>query len=55
MNLNQNPRIESFQVGHDPILCQFLTEALDDIWQKQSRKLQFGTSTQQTLWFKQDG
>jgi hypothetical protein len=25
MNLNQNPRLESFQVGHDPDLCNFLS------------------------------
>jgi len=39
MNLNQNPRLESFEVGHDPALCEFLTGALDQIWQRQPRRL----------------
>lgn len=55
MNLNQNPRMESFQVGHDPELCKFLSEAMDDIWRKQPRAVQFGSSTQQTLWWNQNG
>lgn len=36
MNLNQNPRLESFQVGHDPELCDFLGAAMDDFWARQS-------------------
>lgn len=39
MNLNQNPRLESFEVGHDPALCEFLTGALDQIWERQPRRL----------------
>lgn len=51
MNLNQNPRLESFQVGHDPELCQFLDEALNDIWSRQDRRLQDASSTEQTAWW----
>ena len=40
MNLNQNPRLESFQLGHDPELCKFLDDALDNIWEKQPKSLQ---------------
>jgi hypothetical protein len=39
MNLNQNPRLESFEVGHDPALCEFLNNALDQIWQRQPRHI----------------
>lgn len=51
MNLNQNPRLESFQVGHDPELCNFLTAALDDVWQRQDRRLQDAGSSEQTAWW----
>lgn len=51
MNLNQNPRLESFQIGHDPELCAFLDAALDDIWQRQDRQLQDGSSSEQTAWW----
>ncbi len=51
MNLNQNPRLESFQVGHDPQLCAFLTAALDDIWERQDRRLQDASSSEQTGWW----
>ena len=51
MNLNQNPRLESFQVGHDPELCDFLSAALDDIWSRQDRRLQDASSTEQTAWW----
>lgn len=51
MNLNQNPRLESFQVGHDPELCAFLSAALDDIWRRQDRRLQDASSTEQTAWW----
>lgn len=51
MNLNQNPRLESFQVGHDPELCTFLTRALDDIWSRQDRRLQDASSTEQSRWW----
>jgi hypothetical protein len=51
MNLNQNPRLESFQVGHDPELCTFLGAALDDIWRRQDRRLQDASSSEQTAWW----
>lgn len=51
MNLNQNPRLESFQVGHDPELCTFLANALDDIWRRQDRRLQDGSSSAVTEWW----
>lgn len=51
MNLNQNPRLESFQVGHDPELCNFLAAAMDDIWRRQDRRLQDGSSQDQTRWW----
>lgn len=51
MNLNQNPRLESFQLGHDPELCQFLKAALDDIWQRQDRRLQDASSSEQSRWW----
>ena len=51
MNLNQNPRLESFQLGHDPELCAFLSAALDDIWSRQDRRLQDASSTEQTAWW----
>lgn len=38
-NLNMNPRIENFEMAHDPELCQFLTVILDEIWHKQRRTL----------------
>lgn len=39
MNLNQNQRLESFQVGHDPEVCHFLRAVADDIWRRQDRRL----------------
>jgi hypothetical protein len=39
MNLNQNPRLESYQVGHDPELCDWLGQVLDDVWRRQPRKI----------------
>jgi len=51
MNLNQNPRLESFQVGHDPELCAFLIRALDDIWSRQDRRLQDASSSEQSRWW----
>ena len=53
MNLNQNPRLESFQIGHDPVLCKFLNNALADIWRRQERSLQDASSNQQTQWWKE--
>ncbi len=55
MNLNQNPRLESFQLGHDPELCKFLTAALDDIWRRQDRSLQDGSSSEQSRWWNDEG
>ncbi len=55
MNLNQNPRLESFQLGHDPELCAFLTAALDDIWRRQDRSLQDGSSSDQSRWWNHEG
>jgi hypothetical protein len=55
MNLNQNPRLESFQLGHDPELCAFLTAALDDIWRRQDRSLQDGSSSDQSRWWNDEG
>lgn len=37
MNLNYNPRFESFQIGHDPELWQFHTTILDEVWTRQKR------------------
>lgn len=39
MNLNQNPRLESYQVGHDPELCDWLGRVIDDVWKRQPRQL----------------
>lgn len=55
MNLNQNPRLESFQVGHDPELCAFLTAALDDIWRRQARSVTDATASEQTAWWHNAG
>jgi hypothetical protein len=51
MNLNQNPRLESFEVGHDPLLCRFLIEVLNDIWRRQDRKLADASTRTMTEWF----
>lgn len=51
MNLNQNPRLESFQVGHDPELCNFLSAAMNDIWRRQDRRLQEASSSAVTQWW----
>lgn len=32
MNMNENPRLEHLEVGHDPALARFLTGIVDDIW-----------------------
>ena len=55
MNLNQNPRMESFQVGHDPVLCQFLSQVLDDVWSKQSRGVADLTSKEIAGWWNDQG
>ena len=55
MNLNQNPRMESFQVGQDPVLCQFLSQVLDDVWSKQSRGVADLTSKEIAGWWNDQG
>lgn len=55
MNLNQNPRMESFQVGHDPSLCQFLTQVLDDVWSNQARGVADLTSKEIAGWWNDQG
>lgn len=55
MNLNQNPRIESFQVGHDPVLCQFLSEVLDDVWKRQDRGIADLSSKEISGWWNDQG
>lgn len=55
MNLNQNPRLESFQVGHDPELCQFLSQVLDDVWKKQARGVADLTSKEIAGWWNDQG
>jgi hypothetical protein len=55
MNLNQNPRLESFQVGHDPKLCQFLSQVLDDIWQKQNKGIADLTTKEIAGWWNDQG
>ncbi len=32
MNMNENPRLEHLEVGHDPSLAAFLTGIVDEIW-----------------------
>jgi hypothetical protein len=32
MNMNENPRLEHLEVGHDPDLVRFLTGVVDEIW-----------------------
>lgn len=32
MNMNENPRLEHLEVGHDPSLAAFLGEIVDEIW-----------------------
>lgn len=55
MNLNQNPRLESFQVGHDPELCLFLDGVLDDIWKRQNKGLADLTSKDISNWWNDQG
>ncbi len=55
MNLNQNPRLESFEVGHDPALTRFLIDAMLDVWERQPRSLQDATHGEQTEWWKRHG
>jgi len=55
MNLNQNPRLESFQVGHDPILCEFLESVLDDVWNKQDKNIADMSSKDIVAWWNDQG
>jgi hypothetical protein len=55
MNLNQNPRMESYEMGHDPELCNWLVGVLDDVWAKQSRRMAEASHTDQTKWFHAHG
>lgn len=55
MNLNQNPRMESFQVGHDPVLCQFLSEVLDDVWKRQDKGIADLSSKEIAGWWNDQG
>jgi hypothetical protein len=55
MNLNQNPRMESFELGHDPELCNWLVGVLDQVWANQSRRMANSSHSEQTAWFKTHG
>lgn len=55
MNLNQNPRLESFQVGHDPELCHFLSNVLDDIWQNQAKGIADLSTKEISGWWHDQG
>lgn len=58
MNLNQNPRMESFEVGHDPELCAFLTGVLDQVWANQPRRLAddaMNGNSPATAWWEANG
>jgi len=55
MNLNQNPRLESYEIGHDPQLCAWLEGVLSDVWRSQPRQLAEGSHTEQTQWFRAHG
>ncbi len=39
MNLNFNPRFESFTAANDPELSKFYRDIFDEVWKRQSRKL----------------
>ena len=39
MNLNFNPRFESFTASHDPELCNFYRGIFDEVWKRQPRQL----------------
>jgi hypothetical protein len=39
MNLNMNPRLEDFQIAHDPALAAFFNTFLDHVFAKQQREL----------------
>jgi hypothetical protein len=54
MNLNQNPRLESFQVGHDPEMAAWLQRVVDDVWKRQPRKLSEGSVSSMFAWWAQE-
>lgn len=55
MNLNQNPRMESYEMGHDPELCNWLVGVLDDVWRTQARRMAEASHCEQTEWFHAHG
>jgi len=55
MNLNQNPRLESFEVGHDPELCGFLSGVFDDVFKRQKRALADCSTVEISRWFNAKG
>ncbi len=55
MNLNQNPRLESYEIGHDPQLCAWLEGVLSDVWASQPRRLADASHGEQTSWFNSHG
>jgi hypothetical protein len=54
-NINQNPRLESFELGHDAELCAWLEQVMADIWSSQPRQLAEGSHSEQTQWFRVHG
>ena len=54
MNLNQNPRLESFEIGHDPKLCAFLTGIMDQVWQTQGIKTADSGVSAMNKWFNEN-
>ena len=55
MNLNQNPRMESYEIGNDPELCRWLEGVLTDMWANQPRRLAEGSHSDQTQWLRVHG
>lgn len=55
MNLNQNPRMESYEIGHDPQLTDWLGSLMDDIWAKQPRRMAEASHREQSQWFNAHG
>jgi len=55
INLNQNPRMESYEIGHDPELCAWLVGVMDDVWLRQARSIADAPHTAQTQWFNAHG
>ncbi len=55
MNLNQNPRMESYEIGHDPQLCAWLERVLSDVWASQPRRLADASHGEQMQWWGANG